>query len=161
MKTEETKKIKLAEYVPQVGETLSDGAHEVAEMLGNYEDSNSYICDAINEHADSMVDVYNCDLLDWAKSHLGDIADARAEFGAADDIIHDIMAAQYKVNSDALYEELEAGGRFFALKVAAREVEEITPEQLDALESLDIDNNDRVGDLVDQVLEIVKPEEEE
>lgn len=160
MKTEETKKIKLAEYVPQVGETLSDDAHEVADMLANYEDSNSYICDAISEHADSMVDIYNSDLLEWAKSHLGDIEDARAEFGPADDIIHDIMAAQYKVNSDALYEELEEGGRFFALKVAAREVEEITPEQLDALESLDIDNNDRVGDLVDNVLEIVKPEEE-
>ena len=148
------KKINISEYVKNLAEQLDDNAHEVANMLGNYRGS-SYICDAISEHADGMVDIYNSDLLEWAKSHLGEIEEANKEFGTPSDIIRQIQQAQYKVYSDGLYEALEEGARLFVWKLAAEHAEEVTEEQSGELDAIEADSNDRIEALEDAVKEIL------
>lgn len=148
------KNIKIKEYVVNMAEQMDDNAHEVADMLGNYR-GNSYICDAISEHADGMVDIYNSDLLEWAKSHLGDIEEANDEFGAPSDIIRQIQQAQYKVYCDELYGALEEGARLFVWKLAAEHAEEVTEEQAEGLNNIEADNNDKIEALEDKVKEIL------
>ena len=81
---------------------LSDIGEELAT---NYDDG--YLCDIITEVADSNIDIYDYNLLEWAKGHLYEIKEAAEEFGAVEDIIKAIQQGQYYHYTNELYEELE------------------------------------------------------
>lgn len=142
--------INVNEKIKELEAELDDDAINFADMMRDYV-GNAYICDAITEKADSEVDIYNSSLLDWAKTHLADIEDANAEFGAPNDIIKQIMQAQYKLNSDALYAGMDDGLKLAAWRLAKDHAEEVTEEQAAELDAVDLDNNDRIDALADYV----------
>ena len=129
-------------------------------MLNEYRDS-TYICDAISERADSNVDIYNCDLIEWAKSHICEIDEAADELGKPDSFIGYIKQAQFIVNERNLYDGLESAIILYAWRIASERIEEVTEEQADKLDAMDsiIDNNNRVEDIESEVLEILGVEE--
>lgn len=137
-----------------------DATTAAADMLSEYCGS-TYICDAISERADSNIDIYNADLLEWAKYHLDDIEEANQEFGQVPDIIRQIQQAQFMVNERELYEGLESAIIIEAWRIASENAEEVTEEQAKAIDALDgeIDNNNRVEDIAEAVLGILTPEE--
>lgn len=151
--------INVNEKIKELEAGMDDNAVNFADMMQEYAGS-YYICDAISEKADNEVDIYNSDLLDWAKTHLGDIADANAELGAPNDIIKQIMQAQYKVNSDGLYAGMEDGLVLAAWRLAKDYAEEVTEEQAKELDAVSIDNNDRIDDLADYVAGIFAEDED-
>lgn len=151
--------INVNERIKAMEAEMDDNAVDFADMMQDYTGS-AYICDAISEKADNEVDIYNSDLLEWAKTHLGDIEDANAEFGAPNDIIKQIMQAQYKVNSDALYEGMDDGLKLAAWRLAKDHAEEVTEEQAAELDAVSLDHNDRIDALADYVAEIFAKEED-
>lgn len=138
-----------------------DATTAAADMLEEYSGS-SYICDAISERADSNIDIYNADLLEWAKYHLEDIEEANQELGQVPDIIKQIQQAQFLVNERELYDGLEKAIIIEAWRIASERVEEVTEEQGEELDAMDtrIDNDDRVEDIESAVLEILGLTEE-
>lgn len=96
---------------------LEDAKQQLAEYFGNLEEwreaSESQRDDAISELADSNVDVYNADLLEWAKSNYSTIEEVQDEMGIAKDsegradFIKQIMLGQYKANEELLREAAE------------------------------------------------------
>lgn len=144
----------------------NDNTIDALYMLNDYIGS-SYICDAISERADSMVDLYTNDLMEWAKTHISEIDEAADELGmpntdnAAGSVITAlIMQAQYLVNERNLYDGLDNAIIIEAWRIASEHAEEVTEEQADKLDSLDsiIDNNNRVEDIESEVLEILEIE---
>lgn len=137
---------------------------DIKDLFQDYKNSSSYICDAISERADSMVDIYYCDCLEWAKSHLNDIEDANAELGVPEDgdIIKQIQQAQFFINEHDLYDNLRDGILWAIYKEALEYAEEITDEQAESLELLadEIDDNTRMDAIKDGVREIMQPDEE-
>lgn len=125
-------------------------------MLNDYRGS-TYICDAISERADSNVDIYNWDLIEWAKSHICEIDEAAEELGKPESFIGYIQQAQFIVNERNLYEGLEKAIILHAWKIASERVEEVTEEQADRLDAMDsiIDNNNRVEDIESEVKNIL------
>lgn len=151
--------INVNEKIKELEASLDDNAVNFADMMQDYVGS-AYIGDAISEKADSEVDIYNSNLLDWAKTHLGDIEDANAEFGTPNDIIKQIMQAQYRLNSDALYAGMDDGLILAAWRLAREHAEEVTEEQAAELDAVSFDNNDRIDRLADYVAEIFAEEED-
>jgi hypothetical protein len=137
---------------------------DIKDLFQDYKNSSMWICDAISERADSMVDIYYYNCLEWAKSHLNDIEDANAELGVPEDgdIIKQIQQAQFLVNERDLYDNLRDGILWAIYKEALTYSEEVTDEQAEALELLadKIDNNTRMDAIEDGVREIMQPNEE-
>lgn len=129
---------------------------EALYLLNDYRGS-SYICDAISERADSMVDVYNCDLIEWAKNHICEIDDAAEELGKPDSFLGYIQQAQFLFNERKLYDGLGDAIIIEAWRIASEHAEEVTEEQADRLNALDsiIDNNNRVEDIESEVKNIL------
>lgn len=137
-----------------------DATVEAIYLLNDYRGS-SYICDAISERADSNVDVYTSDLMEWAKTHISEIDEAAEELGKPESFIGYIQQAQFLFNERQLYEGLESAIILHAWKIASERVEEVTEEQADRLDAMDsiIDNNNRVEDIESEVWEILEIEE--
>lgn len=152
--------INTKEKYEQLRNEADDNTTKAFEMLNDYRGS-TYICDAISERADSNVDVYNYDLIEWAKSHICEIDEAAEELGKPDSFIGYIQQAQYLFNERNLYEGLESAIILYAWKIASERVEEVTEEQAEKLDAMDsiIDNNNRVEDIESEVLEILGVEE--
>lgn len=133
-----------------------DNTIEALYMLNDYRGS-SYICDAISERADSMVDVYTYDLLEWAKTHICEIDEAAEELGKPDSFIGYIQQAQFLFNERQLYDGLNDAIIIEAWRIASEYAEEVTEEQADKLDALDmiIDNNNRVEDIESEVKNIL------
>ncbi len=134
---------------------LSDIGEELAT---NYDDG--YLCDIIAEVADSNIDIYTYNLLEWAKSHLYEIEEAAKEFGAVEDIIKAIQQGQYYCYTNELYEELENIIKGIALDYLINIDAQLTAEQLDELFSRlnEIDNVNTFDDIREIANEIISVE---
>jgi hypothetical protein len=132
-------------------------------FVEQYLNSSSYICDAISEHADGNVDIYNSDLFEWAKYNFSYIEEANEEFGAPNDIIKQIQQAQYLYNERQLYDELEEIILYSVLLEAKEYAEEVTKEQFSELLEVaeHLDHNDRFDDIKDAVKEVFEKEDEQ
>lgn len=152
--------INTTEKFEQLRNEADDNTIEALYMLNDYRGS-TYICDAISERADSNVDVYNYDLIEWAKSHIAEIDEAAEELGKPDSFIGYIQQAQFIVNERNLYEGLEKAIVLHAWELASERVKEVTEEQAEKLDAMDliIDNNNRVEDIEIEVLDILGVEE--
>lgn len=140
----------------QLRNESDDNTIEALRMLNDYRGS-TYICDAISERADSNVDVYSYDLIEWAKSHICEIDEAADELGKPDSFIGYIQQAQFLFNERNLYDGLASAIILYAWEIASERVEEVTEEQADRLDAMDsiIDNNNRVEDINSEVLDIL------
>lgn len=143
--------------------------NEITDYL--YYDSSSYICDAISEYADGSVDIYNYDLLNWAKDNYSYIEEAIDEFGdvAKDsngraDFIRTIQQGQYlKYERDA-YNQLDDVIKFEACRclidlLKDKETNKTIEDFDEFIENLNIDNNDRCDDIYDACEEFLEIEE--
>lgn len=131
------------------------------DCICNYD--NGYICDIITEIADSHVDIYINDLLDWAKNNYSYIEEALDEFGTPTDskrnadFIKIIMQGQYLYNERDLYDNLEDSLKLFAYVYIQNvlSIEEITEEQNENLLNYDYtDNNDKLEYIIDYINDI-------
>lgn len=122
-------------------------------LFSDYADSSSYICDAIGEKADGLVDVYNYDLIDWAKSHIAEIDEAAEELGKPDSFIGYIQQAQFMYYEHLIYDELDNGILWACYEAAKEYAEEITEDQNKEIEELaeSLDNNSRFEDITNGV----------
>jgi hypothetical protein len=96
---------------------MIDNTEEAKELLSDYDLTDALIKDEphdiISEVADSNVDVYNYDLLEWVKDNYQYVEEAMSEFGHATndsgdpDFIKQIMQGQYYRNEQLLWEAWE------------------------------------------------------
>lgn len=128
---------------------------------------NGYICDIISEIADNNVDIYNYDLIEWAKDNYNYIDNAVAEFGVDAqnfDFWGIIRQGQYLYNDNDLYENLEDSLKFYMYDYIEKtlNIKEITEEQNDDLLDFDFsDNNERLESLIEHINEVMETKEEE
>ena len=119
------------------------------EQITDYD--SGYIGDIFTEIADSNVDMYTSDLVEWGKSNLWYIDEATKELGNPNDIIKQIQQGQFYAYEQELYENKEDIMKYFAytylndneIKLSDGEIEELD----DYLETLD--SNDKLENIVD------------
>lgn len=135
---------------------------EVRYLFADYENSSSYICDAISERADSRIDIYTRDLLDWAGNHISEIDDAVNELGKPDSFLGYIQQAQFLFFERELYDDLENGILWACYEAAKEYAKEITEEQNQEIEELadSLDNNSRFDEITDGIALIFANNEE-
>ncbi len=150
---EDSKMFNIKDYLEN-NHTDSD----VEMFFDDYKDSSSYICDAISERADSSIDVYNYDLIEWAKSHIIEIDEAAEELGKPDSFIGYIQQAQFLYYERLLSDNLEDGIKYAIYSILLENgIEELTDEESEEVDNFinGLDNNSRFNEL-SEVLEIVK-----
>jgi hypothetical protein len=136
---------------------------EVRYLFADYEDSSSYICDGISERADSRIDIYTYDLMEWAKSHIYECDEALKEMGGSfDSITQVIQHAQFFENERELYDEIEDGILWACYEAAKEYAEEITEEQNEQIEELaeSLDSNSRFDEITNGIALIFANNEE-
>lgn len=135
---------------------------EVGEYFCDYD--NGYLCDIITEIADNNVDVYTYDLFEWAKTNYDIIEEANAEMGTPNDMLAQIRQGQFLYYERDLYENLHDVVLFRLYNYIEKDlkIEELTEEQADKIEYLNLDdNNERLENLIDEVNEILNNKIEE
>ena len=120
-------------------------------------DTNLYICDTISEIADSETDIYYSNLIDWLKNDpdsVENIESAADEFGQPKkfDFMKLLQQGQYYGNEQKLYDNLNEIGKIWLLAYLRdnEKMTEITDEQADFIDELEIDNNDQFGEILDK-----------
>ena len=144
------------------------------DFYGDYRDnynSSSYICDSITEYADNNVDIYNYDLLEWAKSNYEWIEEAIDNFGVAQDsngradFMRTIQSGQFMSNEHDIHKDIEEIIKAFVIYALIEELQDIEftidSEQFDLLkdaleEKPEIDTDSRFEDIGDYVNELIK-----
>ena len=143
---------------------------EVLDLFDSGVDYNGcyYICDMINEVADSFVDIYNSDLLDFAKNNYEYIEEALDEFGTPTDsngradFFKIIIQGEYLYYERLFYDNLDDFIKYYILKYLIDNKINIDDEKLEELlevDSTDIDNNDYLEDIDSYVEEFLKDKE--
>lgn len=136
---------------------------DLGEYFRDYNDG--YICDIITEIADSHVDIYNSDLLEWAKDNYSYIEEAIDEFGTATDsngkvdFIRCIMQGQFYAYEQDIYENLEDILKFFMYDYIEKELDilELTENQNENLLDWDFsDNNEQLENLIEHIKEVLE-----
>lgn len=138
---------------------------EIGDNLCDY--SSGYICDIISEIADNNVDIYNYDLLEWAKGNYSYIEDAIDELGTPTDrqgradFIGMIRQGQYIYYEQDLYDNLDDIIKNYIYNYITNElgIEEITEEQEEEIDMLSYDNNDELETINEDLNNIFKSEE--
>lgn len=131
---------------------------DVLDMFDTAVDYNgcTYICDMISEDADSYVDIYNNDLLDWAKDNYSYIEDALDEFGTPTnergnaDFIKMIQQGQYYYYEHLFYDNFDEFVKYYTLKYLIDKDICLDDEKLGDLlynVSFEIDNNNYLEDI--------------
>ena len=113
--------------------------------------NNGYICDIIMEISDNNVDIYNYNLLEWAKDNYSYIEDANSELGTPEGFMQQIQQGQYYQIEQDLYNNFENMILLYAYDYLKNNDIELTEEQQEELESelANIDNNNRLEDIID------------
>ena len=143
---------------------------EVLDLFDSGVDYNGcyYICDMINEVADSFVDIYNSDLLDWAKNNYKYIEEALGEFGTPTDsngnadFFKIINQGEYLYYNNLFYDNLDNFIKYYILKYLIDNNIIIDDDNLNRLldiNSNDIDNNNYLEDIDSYVEEFLKDKE--
>ncbi len=128
-------------------------------------DSNSYINDCFTEYADSQVDIYTNDLLEWVKGNYSYIEDYVKEFGQPEkfDFIHLIQCGQFYEHYQNLYrDEDEIKALIYVLKLLQLDDAILEQELDEELESnidetlnnnwCDIERFDQYEDIINSTL---------
>lgn len=126
---------------------------ELGEQITEYD--NGYIGDIITEIADSNVDIYNDDLMEWAKGNTSYIEDAIREFGTPEDsnghpdFMKLIMQGQYYMYEQDLYNNIEDILKYWAYDYIENKynITELTEEQNDEIEFYNYTNVDRLEEI--------------
>lgn len=153
---------------------IEDLKKEVAKKFESYEEyiTEYYNCqddinDIIHDIADDNVDIYNYDLLEWAKDNYSYIEEAMDEFGTATDdrghadFIRCIMQGQYKYIEETLYNNYDNMLEYLAYYILQDEgIEEIEEDKATEISMINFDNIDSITELEDELKEIIEEEVE-
>ena len=161
----------LKDYTVKYGGQLKTYMHDISiDMASDYDiTSSEYLCDMFTEYADGRVDIYNSDLLEWAKYNYEYVEEAIDEFGVATDssgkadFMRTIMQGQFKYYEEQLYEDEKEIYKLMAINYMLRHCEFYTQEQVDEiLERIEdeIDSGNRADDMMDIIKEVVNGEDE-
>lgn len=137
------------------------------DMVESYYTSTEYIMDAINEHADSMIDIYTSNLMDWASNNFWAIDEAMDELGCPGSFVDIVRQGQYYQYSRDMYEDQGEICKLSALRILSDEIEnglELTDEQIDEImdEIADeYDTFDQIADALKEAIESVKCSDDE
>lgn len=139
---------------------LGDYGEEIAQY------NNGYIGDIITEIADNNVDIYNNDLMEWAKGNTSYIEDAMREFGTPEDgngqpdFMRIIMQGQYYMYEQDLYNNIEDILKYWAYSYIEDHynVTELTEEQNDEIEFYNYTNVDRLEEIEGMIKDIFESE---
>lgn len=129
-----------------------------------------YICDMITDVADSFVDIYNSDLLDWTKNNYSYIEEALDEFGTPQDsngradFLKMMSQGEFLYYDNLFYDNLDNFIKYYVLKYLIDNKINIDDEKLEELlqiDSTDINNNDCLEDINSYVEEFLKDKGED
>lgn len=146
----------IIEKLEELKESLS---FTYCEDITSFNDG--YICDVITEIADNHVNIYNNDLLEWAKGNYSYIGDATREFGRPDDFIKEIKQGQFYAYEQDLYENIEDMILLYAYNYLKENEISLNDEQIKELEDSlsNIDNNNEISDIISYIDEILESKE--
>lgn len=136
-------------------------------FLGDFGDqfeayNSGYIGDIITEIADSNVDIYNNDLLNWLKENYDIVEEANQMMGTPAGIITQCQQGQYYQYEQDLYNNLVdiITNRIYQYIEEELNIHELTDEQINEISYLNLDdNNKRLEDLFEEVKEILQIKE--
>lgn len=160
----------VKDYVEENGGQLKARMNDISIDLANDYDitSSCYLCDMFTEYADGQVDLYNYDLLEWAKEHYDYVEQAIDEFGVAKDgdgranLMRTIQSGQMIYYENLLYQDEKEIYKLMAINYMLKNCEFYTMEQvdkiLDRIET-EIDNGNRADDMMDIIEEVVNGDE--
>ena len=138
---------------------LDTGDH--GDRLTDCRDSDSYICDAIQEIADADTSIYYSDIMDFVREHPDALADVIEE-GLYDpsykyDFYDHAQAAEYMTIERDIYDHLADSLMCAAVNFIRYDLEivEIPEELAELLREWcdDADNNDRMNEIPDKIRE--------
>ena len=138
------------EYLEELKENLKAGMNDISiDFASNYDITQDYyISDLFCEHADSWVDIYNSDLLEWAKYNYEYIEEAIDEYGdvAKDpsgraDFMRTIMQGQFLYYERQLYEDADDIIKLLAINYLLENEDEVESEM----------DNDRIDEMLDDI----------
>lgn len=129
-----------------------------------------YICDMISEVADNFVDIYNSDLLDWAKNNYEYIEEAQDEFGTPKDsndnadFFKMISQGEFLYYERLFYDNFSGFIEYYTLKFLVDNKIIIDDDKLDNLLDYitsEIDYNQEFNEVDDYIEEFLKDKEED
>lgn len=134
------------------------------EYITEYYNYQNYIDDIIHDIADNNVDIYNYDLLEWAKSNYSYIEDYVKEFGINSqnfDFIDIIRGGQYLYIEQTLYNNKESMLEYLAYYILDdKGITEIEEEKATEISMIDFDRIETIDELKEKINEILEEEEE-
>lgn len=127
---------------------------DYGEDITNY--SSGYVSDIITEIADNNVDIYNNDLMEWAKGNTYYIDRAVDELGRPDTIEDEIRQGQYIAYQEDLYNNLEDILKYWAYDYIENKynITELTEEQNDEINFYNYTNVDRLEEIKGMIEDI-------
>lgn len=137
------------------------------EYITEYYNYQSSIDDIIHDIADNNVDIYNYDLLEWAKDNYSYIEEAIDEFGVATDekgradFIRCIMQGQYLYIEQTLYNNKELMLEYLTCYILDdKGITEIEEEKATELSMINFERIETIDELEEEIDNILKEEEE-
>ena len=130
---------------------------EYGDFINDYD--SGYICDIMQEIADNEVDIYTSELLEFAKNHYEYIEQAVNE-GLVDtsnfDFLGAIRSGEYLYISEDLNSNVSDIILYKIYKYILNDlkIENISEEQAEEILLIDIDENNRIENILEEVAEI-------
>lgn len=165
---------KIKNYLEDKKEDLKSKINDISlDFINDNNIKNScYICDAFTEYADNSVDICNNDLLEWAKYNYNLVEEGIDELGVVTDsngradFMRTIMQAQFLENENLLNQDFEEIIKILAINYLLENLKDIKTDLekvKDVVENLEIEinNNDRLNDILDYLNEQLFNIEEE
>lgn len=163
----------LKEWLKERKEDLKGGMNDISKDFASDYDLNtsSYFCDLITEYADSQVDLYNYDLIEWFRYNYEYVEQAVAEFGVDErnfDIFRLFQSGQYLQNTELLYQDEQEIVSLMVVNYLLENEEEIEgeleeselEEMFDEIKS-QFDICERLENLIDVIDEYIKIKNED
>lgn len=151
---------KYYKIIEEIEESCFFSKIDLYEFLEYNEDC--YICDMITEVSDNNIDIYYYNLFDWAKNNFSIIEESNNELGVINDITKQIQQAQYYLNSNECYDNLNDIIKYIAINYLKDNYIYLKDEQLDLLyDRLDIiDNNNKIEEIYNIINELIEEQKE-
>lgn len=125
------------------------------EYITEYYNYQNYIDDIIHDIADNNVDIYNYDLLEWAKDNYSYIEDYVKEFGIDSqnfDFIDIIRGGQYLYIEQTLYNNKESMLEYLAYYILDdKGYTEIEEEKATEISMIDFDRIETIYELEEEI----------
>ena len=149
-------KVKIEDLKREVEKNFESYEEYITEYY-NYQND---IDDIIHDIADNNVDIYTCDLLEWAKHHYDYINDYVKEFGINSqnfDFMDAVRGGQYLYIEEALYNNKVSMLEYLAYYIlddkGFTEIEEEKATELSMINFEKIETIDELEEEIDNILE--------